>query len=162
MSETPVRTDYHLETSKHGNAVVVRFGGCRILDEHAVNSIGLELFAVADRDDVRCLILNFCGVEGLSSLMLGKILMLRSEMTSKGGALMLCGLRPELLRLFSTTKLDLILDIKDGAADALKAGRSALRTIGAVIPDGEGSLQVHGWDEAWLHAQLENNQEDEE
>ncbi len=94
---------------------------CHILDEYAVNSIDLELYGVADRDDVRYLILDFSSVEGLSSLMLGKILMLRSEMASKGGALVLCGLGPELQRLLSITKVDQILDIKRSAVDALRA-----------------------------------------
>jgi anti-anti-sigma regulatory factor len=42
-------------------------------------------------------------------------------MASKGGSLVVCGLAPELQRLFSITMLDQILDIKDSAADALKA-----------------------------------------
>ena len=108
MPESSVQTEYRLESREHGDAVVVHFGACRILDDRAVNAIGLELYGVADRDDVRRLIL-------------GKTLMLRSDMASKGGSLILCGLMPELKRLLAITKLDWILDIENTAEDALKA-----------------------------------------
>ena len=121
MTETSLQADYHLRTSEHGDAVVVRFGKCHILDEYVANALGLELYGVADRPHVRRLILDFCGVAGMCSLMLGKLLMLRSEMVAKGGGLVLCGLAPDLKRLFSLTRLDQVFDIEGSAVDALQA-----------------------------------------
>jgi anti-anti-sigma factor len=111
----------HLGVWKHGDAIVVRFGEHRILDEAAVNKIAEELYGVADRADCRHLILDFSSVVGLSSLMLGKLLMLRKKMGAKGGGLILCDVGPEVQEVLSSTKLDQIVSIKDSEANALKA-----------------------------------------
>jgi anti-anti-sigma factor len=115
-------SNYHqLGVSKHGDVLVVRFGEHRILDEAVVNRIGNEFYNVADRADCHKLLLNFASVVGLSSLMVGKLLMLQRKMESKGGKLKLCDLGPELKEVVSSTKLDQILDIWDDEQDAVKA-----------------------------------------
>jgi anti-anti-sigma regulatory factor len=53
--------------------------------------------------------------------MLGKLLMVKRRMESKGGKLKLCNLDPEVLEAFRSTNLDHILDIRDSELDALKA-----------------------------------------
>jgi anti-sigma B factor antagonist len=113
---------YHqLGVSKKGDVLVVRFGEHRILDEAVVNRIGNELYDVADRADCHHLLLNFASVAGLSTLMVGKLLMLQRKMESKGGKLKLCDLGPELQEIVTSTKLDQILDTWDSEQDALGA-----------------------------------------
>jgi anti-anti-sigma factor len=122
---------YHqLGVSKQGDVLVVRFGEHRILDEAVVNRIGNELYSVADRADCHNLLLNFASVVGLSSLMIGKLLMLQRKMESKGGKFKLCDLGPELQEVISTTKLDQILDVWDSEQDAL--GAFAYHTVPTV------------------------------
>ena len=121
MFRTPLPSDHHLKVSKHGTTMVVRFGKWNTLDAFAVNAIGLELFGVADRNDVHCLILDFSSVNRLPSLLLGEILMLRSEMEAQGKVLVLCNLAPETEWLFSITNLNRVLDIKGSVDDALKS-----------------------------------------
>jgi anti-anti-sigma factor len=111
----------HLGVWKHGDVLSVRFGEHRILDEATVRMLGDELYAVADRPDCHNLLLNFASVVALSSLMVGKLLMLQRKMESKGGKLKLCELGPELQDLVSGTKLDQIFDIWEGEQDALRA-----------------------------------------
>lgn len=111
----------HLAVWKHGDVIAVRFGEHRILDEATVRLLGEELYAVADRPDCHHLLLNFAGVAGLSSLMVGKLLMLQRKMVSKGGKLKLCEFGPELQDLVSGTKLDQIFDIWESEPDALRA-----------------------------------------
>ena len=112
---------HHLGVWKHGSAIVVRFGDHRVLDELTVNKIAEELYGVAGRADCQHLVLDFSSVLGLSSLMLGKLLMLRKKMASKGGRLVLCDISPEVEDVLTSTKLNEILEFMDSEADALKA-----------------------------------------
>jgi anti-anti-sigma factor len=112
---------HHLGVWKHGDAIVIRFGDHRILDEITVKQIADELYGVADREDCHHLVLDFSSVLGLTSLMLGKLLVLRKKMASKGGRLILCDITPEVEDVLNSTKLSEILEIADSEADALQA-----------------------------------------
>jgi len=111
----------HLGVWKHGEILVVRFGEHRILDEVTIEKIGQELYGLAERKDCRHVLLNFAGVERLSSLMLGKLLMLNKKLRSKGGQLKLCEIGPEIQEVVAATHLDRILDVRESEAEALKA-----------------------------------------
>ncbi len=111
----------HLGVSKRGNVTLVRFGQHRVLNEVAIDLIGDELYDVADRPDCRRLLLDFLSVEHLSSLMLGKLLMLKKKIESRGGKLKLCNVGPEVGDILKTTSLDQILDIRENEVEALKA-----------------------------------------
>jgi anti-anti-sigma factor len=106
---------------KHEDKTVVRFGDHRILDELTVKKIGDELLCVAAGAKCHHLIVNFTGVEGLSTLMLGKLLMLRKIMATKGGRLILCEIAPDIESVFVETKLTQILETRDTEAEALEA-----------------------------------------
>jgi len=112
---------HHLGVWKHEDTTVVRFGDHRILDELTVKKISEELLGVAAAVACRHLILNFSSVAGLSTLMLGKLLMLRKMMAAKGGRLLLCEIDPEIEYVFVETKLSHILEIMDTEADAVNA-----------------------------------------
>ena len=111
----------HLGVWRQGDVVVVRFGEHRILDERAIDILGDELYAVAEQEGCRNLLLNFSSVDRLSTVMLGKLLMVNKKMEAKGGKLRLCAIGPEIREVFNTTKLDRILDIRENEAEALKA-----------------------------------------
>jgi anti-anti-sigma factor len=113
---------YHqIAVWKDGDVHIVRFGEHRILDELAVEKIWGELSSVADRSECRKLLLNFAGVERLTTLMLGKLVMLNRQMGSKGGRLGLCEISTEILEVFATTKLSQILDTWESEPDGVKA-----------------------------------------
>ena len=111
----------HLGVWRQGEVVVVRFGEHRILDERTVDIIGDELYAVAEQEDCRNLLLNFSSVDRLSTVMLGKLLMVNKKMEAKGGKLKLCSIGPEIRQVFDTTKLDRILDVHGSEAEGLRA-----------------------------------------
>jgi anti-anti-sigma factor len=117
----PTRIYHHLGVWTHGDTTVVRFGDHRILDELAVKKISDELFGVAAGLKCHHLIVDFTGVYALSTLMLGKLLMLRKLMAAKGGRLILCEIAPEVECVFVETKLTQILEIMDTEADARDA-----------------------------------------
>ena len=112
---------HYLGLRKQGDVLVIRFGEHRILDELTVKKFGDELFQVADRPDCRNVLLNFFGVVGLSSAMLGIMLMLRKKMSQKPGKLKLCQVGPEIMDVFHATKLGQLFEILGTEQQGLKA-----------------------------------------
>jgi anti-anti-sigma factor len=111
----------HLGVSKRGNVTLVRFGDHQMFNESTINVIGAELYALAEQPDCRKLLLNFAGVDRLSSTMLGKLLMVKKKIESKGGKLKLCDIGPEIREVFECTNLDQIFDIRANEVDGVKA-----------------------------------------
>ena len=112
---------HYLGLRKQGDVLVIRFGEHRILDELTVKKFGDELFQVAERADCRNILLNFFGVVGLSSAMLGIMLMLRKKMSQKPGKLKLCQVGPEIMDIFHATKLGQLFEIMASEQQGLKA-----------------------------------------
>jgi anti-anti-sigma factor len=112
---------HYLGLRKHAGILIVRFGEHSILDEACVKRFGDELFHVAERNDCHNLLLNFTGVVGLSSAMLGIMLMLRKKISQKHGKLKLCLVGPEIMDIFHATKLGQLFEILGNEQQALKA-----------------------------------------
>ncbi|MGA2033090.1 MAG: STAS domain-containing protein [Thermoguttaceae bacterium] len=112
---------HHLGVRKQGNVTIIRFGEHQILDEQAVHKIGTEMHGVADRPECHNLLLNFAGVVGLCSAMLGNMLMLKKKMELKGAELKLCQVGAEIQEVFSATKLGQLFDVRTTEQEALKA-----------------------------------------
>jgi len=112
---------HYLGLRKHGNVIVIRFGEHRILDELTVKKFGDELFQVAERPDCHNILLNFYGVVGLSSSMLGIMLMLRKKISQKPGKIKLCQVGPEIMDVFHATKLGQLFEILGSEQQGLKA-----------------------------------------
>ena len=112
---------HFLGVRKQGSVMVIRFGEHRILDEASVKKFGDELFQVAERGDCKNVLLNFTGVDGLSSAMLGVLLMLRKKIDAKQGKLKLCLVGREIMEIFHATKLGKLFEILGTEQQALHA-----------------------------------------
>lgn len=110
-----------LSVSEVGDVTVVRFVDRRILDEANIQEMGHELFQLVEEQGKKQLLLNFSGVEFLSSAALGKLITLDKRVKAHSGKLMLSNIRPEIYEVFKITRLNTTLDIKDDEADALAA-----------------------------------------
>lgn len=119
--EVSSKACHYLGLRRQGGVIVIRFGEHRILDEACVKRFGDELFHVAERNDCQNVLLNFTGVVGLSSAMLGIMLMLRKRILQKHGKLKLCLVGPEIMDIFHATKLGQIFEIVGNEQQALKA-----------------------------------------
>lgn len=111
----------HLGVWREGDVTVVRFGDHHILDEMTVGKLGDELYGIATRPDCAKLLISFVGVEHLTSLMLGRLLMLKRRMEAKPGRFMLCEMEPVVYEIFTTTHLHEILEIHESLGEALAA-----------------------------------------
>jgi anti-anti-sigma factor len=109
----------HLRVAERDGAVIVGFLESKIHEEMAISSLGEELQAVIAQPDCRKLILNFSGVELVTSAMLGKLVSTNRRMDEKGGTMILCEMGDNLRYVFRITKLDNILKICETEADAL-------------------------------------------
>ena len=104
----------HLAIQHEGEVIVVRFSKHQILDERIVKEISEELFDAANREGNRNLVLSFSKVLSLSSVMLGRLVMLQKKMEQEKRQLTLCHVSAEIRDVLAATKLDHILHIKEG------------------------------------------------
>jgi anti-sigma B factor antagonist len=103
---TRLCTYRHLNVRKEGDAVVVHFIDQQLRDEPIIRATADELCTVADQVPQSHLVLDFSGVVGVSSMMLGKLVMLQLKLKKTSGDLKLRNVGPEVREVLATTKLD--------------------------------------------------------
>lgn len=117
----PMASHHRLDVSEVGGVSVVRFVDRRILDASNIEELGDELFALVEADHLKSLLLNFTGVEFLSSAALNKLIILDKKVKSSGGKLVLCDLRQEIKEVFAITRLDQLFNIANSEQEGLAA-----------------------------------------
>ncbi len=101
------------------DVTIATFHSARILDAAHVEAIGDELYHLVEKKDRRKLILDFTDVKFLSSAMLGVLLNVHSKIGKLEGQVILCGLRPELYKVFKISKLEKMFPSYADEANAL-------------------------------------------
>jgi anti-sigma B factor antagonist len=114
-------THRRIDVSKLGDVTIVRFLDKKILDEAGILELGAELFGLVELENRKSLLLNFAGVEFLSSAALGKLITLDRKVKSNKGRMKMSNIRPEILEVFQITKLNKIFDIRKDEAEAISA-----------------------------------------
>lgn len=110
-----------LQVAEVGEVTIVRFADRKILDATAIEELGEELFGLVETDHRKSLLLNFTGVEFLSSAALNKLIILDKKVKASGGRMRICELRPEIAEIFAITRLDKLFDIRGNEQTALDA-----------------------------------------
>jgi len=88
---------------------VVYFQSPSILDSAEIETIGKRLYRLVDEQAHRKIVLDFGQVRFLSSQTLGVLINLNKKVEQIKGKLIICGLRPELSKVFKVTRLDKLL-----------------------------------------------------
>jgi anti-sigma B factor antagonist len=114
-------THRRIDVSKTGDVSVVKFLDRKILDEAAIQELGSELFGLVEIDNRKAILLDFDGVEFLSSAALGKLITFDRKLKTAKGRLKMCGISPGILEVFQVTKLNKVFDIRTDLAEALAA-----------------------------------------
>ncbi len=109
-----------ISISQIQDVTVVNFQQSSILDSAAVEAIGESLYKLVDEQARRKIVLDFTPVRFLSSSMLGVLIALQKKARTIKGKIVLCGLRPELMKVFKITKLDKMLTFADDEQQALR------------------------------------------
>ncbi len=116
----PVTPRIEVEAYESG-VVIVRFLERKISDERMVREIADQLFAaVPSNGKAIRVILDFTGVELLSSSMLGKLIVLQRRVDASGGKMRLCEMTPTTLTVFKTSSLDRLFGIDRDRREALE------------------------------------------
>jgi anti-anti-sigma factor len=113
--------DHLLEAQRAGQTTVIRFKRRTILDSMAIEAVGEHLLQLAGDDEHRAFVLNFAGVESLTSAMLGKFVALHRVLNESGGRLAFCCVDPFLMEVFKIVQIPERIPIYPDEAQALQA-----------------------------------------
>lgn len=111
----------HLKTHSEQGSFVIEFFDSSILDQSEIDSIGCELFAIADKSACSQVVVDLNNVEFLSSAMIGVFIRFKRRLRMNDSELKLCNARPELMEVLRLTKLDSVFDVYETRRDALSA-----------------------------------------
>lgn len=101
-------------------ASVVRFVDRKIIDASEIEQLGSELIALVEAKQKNQLLLNFEGVEFLSSAALNKLIALNTRVKRASGTVRICNLHPQIREVFAITRLDRMFEIVKTEEAALK------------------------------------------
>ena len=110
-----------LSVTKDGELATVRFSDKKIVDSGNIEEMGAEMISLVDVDHMKHVLLNFEGVDFLSSAALNKLILMDKKVKQVGGVLRLCNLKAEIMEVFTITRLNRVFDIRKNEAEALKA-----------------------------------------
>jgi len=104
-----------------GEVAMVKFLDRKVMDSTLIQELGDELFELVEKEKRTWLLLNFAGVEFLSSAALNKLILLDKKIKTASGKLQLCSLKPEIFEIFAVTRLTQLFAIKRSEQEALAA-----------------------------------------
>lgn len=111
-----------IEVAESDLARVVRFKDRMVFDERTVREVGEQIGAALPNDGKPLhVVLDFSGVDMISSSLLGKLILLQRRIDSTGGRLRLCELSPTIQAVFRTSNLDRLFAIDRDRAAALSS-----------------------------------------
>jgi len=114
-------THRRITVSDSGGVSIVRFVDKKIVDSGSIEQLGEELNSLVTVEKRNMILLNFDGVEFMSSAALNKLISLNTKVKAAAGRLKLCGLRAEIKEVFTITRLDRVFDLRKSEADAVEA-----------------------------------------
>lgn len=109
-SLAPYRT---LIPRKEGDAIALLLTTPRLLDDATVKETIDELCNAVDRAEHHNIVLDFSQIRSLSSLMLGKLVMLQGKLRQRNRLLALWNVCAEVREVLTATKLDQVLHVKE-------------------------------------------------
>jgi anti-sigma B factor antagonist len=111
-----------LKSQEIEDVLVVYFTDAKILDEARIQQIGKELMEMAaSASTSKKMVLNFQGVQFMSSAMIGKLVLLNKKCKSTEIDLKLCQISANVLEVFKITRLNKVFEIHPDEEKALKA-----------------------------------------
>jgi len=123
--ENTMPAQANLLIQREMDITVVDLQDSRILDILHVESIGEQLFKLVDQMDRKKLIVDCSKVQHMGSAAIGMILTLNAKSKAIKGALVLCGVRPDVMKIFSLMKLNKVLKFAPNLNDArVKLGKN--------------------------------------
>ena len=111
-------TQANLLIQREMDITVVDLQDTRILDVSQIESIGEQLFKLVDKMDRKKLILDFSKVRHMGSAAIGMIISLNEKSKAIKGTLVISGVRPDVMKIFTIMKLHKLLKFASNLKDA--------------------------------------------
>lgn len=108
-----------LSVTQQKDVRVVEFTNNRILDEANIAEIGNSLGALIDERTQAKLVLDFSAVDYLSSAALGMLIHADNKIRESNGQLRLTNIKPQIMEVFTITRLNKRFKILPTRAEAL-------------------------------------------
>jgi anti-anti-sigma factor len=108
-----------LAIRKITDVTVVSLQEARLLEAHPLDAIGTELYHLVDKMDCRKLVLDLSKVQFLASAAISVLIILHRKSTAIQGSLVICGLRPDLMKIFEIMKLTKVFKFAPDESEAL-------------------------------------------
>jgi anti-sigma B factor antagonist len=111
-----------LKSQEIEDVLVVYFTDAKILDEARIAQIGKELMDMATSAATnKKMVLNFQGVQFMSSAMIGKLVLLNKKAKTDGVDLKFCAISANVLEVFKITRLNKVFEIFPDEDKAVKS-----------------------------------------
>ena len=110
-----------LQTEMTGGVLIMRFDVRRILDDQRIRQLGEEMRETARVRGEKKVVVNFAGVEYMSSAMIGEIVHLNKFCKDRKAKLLLCCLSDKILEGFEMLNLHRTVKIYETEGQALAA-----------------------------------------
>jgi anti-sigma B factor antagonist len=110
-----------INVSNVEGVTVLRFFETRLFDDAVVRDIGEQLMAALPTGRAVRVVVDFTGVEIVSSAMLGKLILLQRRVDATDGKLRLCELGDAVRAVLRSTNLDRLFGIDRDVRAALEA-----------------------------------------
>ena len=112
--------DPGLMISNFGGVCVATFQDRSILDGMTVDAIAKKLHELVDEQAHRKVVLDFTAVRFLTSSMLSVLISLRGKCDAIKGQLVLVGFAPDLMKVFTVSRLDSLFVFAKDEAEAFR------------------------------------------
>lgn len=105
MTLAPSGSATHFTCVEDEGAVVVTFVRPQLTDEDNIEQMGEALFSLLEKDAKTRIILDLSPIDYVTSSVLGKFITLHRRLHRQGGALVLCGLQPNVREALRASRL---------------------------------------------------------
>ena len=95
-----------LKIEDYAGVALVTFNESTILDSYVIDEMARTLYQLPDEKRIMRIVLNFARVKSLSSSALGVLVNLNKKLSAMKGSLALCGIAPEIRKIFAITQLE--------------------------------------------------------
>lgn len=110
-----------IRSRQDGALTRVEFNERSIIDEVVIQQIGQQILKLVEEQAVPKVLLDFSGVQHLSSAALGVLITVNSKVKARSGKLALCCIAKPIFEVFRITKLDKLLQVHDSVDAAAKS-----------------------------------------
>ena len=103
------------------NVTVVSFRSGAIINALTIDRIGKQLLDLVDKQALTKIVLDMGDVQFLSSAMIGALIAMHKGITKIKGKVIIAGLKKDIMKVFTVSKLDKVLNFADDESKALAA-----------------------------------------